>query len=85
MARATGKKSAAAKFPHRVDAPIPSSGLVRQLTDMLDWCRFHVAADAWAEHGHSERRKGEASLFLARFYFMNEADAEAFKKRWVTP
>ncbi len=46
---------------------------------MLDWCCLHVPADAWAEHGHSERtRKGEASQFVARLYFANEADAETF-------
>jgi hypothetical protein len=26
---------------------------------MLDWCGENVAAGIWAEHGHSERRKGE--------------------------
>jgi len=51
--------------------------------EMHDWCCEHVAAGAWAQHGHSERRKGEAAIDYARFYFMDEADAEAFRRRWM--
>ena len=42
-----------------------------------------MAAGTWAHHGHQERRKGERPLDFARWYFANEADAEAFRKRWV--
>jgi hypothetical protein len=77
MARAIERK-----FPHRVDVPIPGSSLGR-LSDMLDWCRFHVAAAEWAEHSRGNHRKGDASQYVARFYFANEADAEAFRKLWA--
>jgi hypothetical protein len=78
MARAIERK-----FPHRVDVPIPGSSLGR-LSDMLDWCRFHVAAAVWAEHRRDNRRKGDASQYVARFYFTNEADAEALRKLSAT-
>ena len=71
------------RFPYRVDIPVPGSGGWRQLTHMHEWCRENVAASAWDQHGHSERRKGEAPIDYARFYFMDEADAEAFRRRWL--
>jgi hypothetical protein len=86
MARATdrnaGKKAAEAKYPHRVDVPVPGSGLGNRLTEMLEWCGANVAAGMWSQHGHSERRKGEWPRDFARFYFSTEADAAAFKKQW---
>jgi hypothetical protein len=86
MARSTDrtvfKRDAERRFPHRIDIPVPGSGLGRRLTDMLDWCREHVVADDWAQHGHGERRKGEAPVDFARFYFMNHVDADAFRSRW---
>jgi hypothetical protein len=89
MARATDrnvfKRDADRRFQHRVDIPVPGGGLGRRLTDMLDWCRSHVAVDAWAEHGHSEKRKGEAALYFSRFYFASESDAETFRKLWAAP
>ncbi len=72
------------RFPHRVDVPVPGSGLGRRLTDMLNWCRENAPPGAWAQHHHSERRKGEAPTDFARFYFANEADAEAFRREWGT-
>jgi hypothetical protein len=81
--RTTFKREAVRRFPHRVDIPVPGSGLGRRLTDMLDWCRSHVADGAWTEQGHSEERKGEASLHVARFYFATKADAETFRKLWA--
>ena len=53
------------------------------LTDMLDWCRENVPAATWAHHHHSEPRKGEAPADFARFYFLYEAVAEAFRRRWI--
>ena len=50
---------------------------------MHQWCRENVAAGAWAEHGHQVRRKGERPIDFARWYFANEADAEAFRRQWV--
>jgi hypothetical protein len=81
--RNTFKRKAERIFPHRVDIPVPGTGLGHRLTDMLDWCRTHLLADAWAEHGHSEKRKGEAALFFARFYFANGAVVVTFRKVWA--
>jgi len=69
--------------PHHFDVPVSGGGLGRRLTEMLDWCRENVLAGTWAQHHHSERRKGEAPADFARFYFMDEADAEVFRRRWV--
>jgi hypothetical protein len=82
--RDTFKREAERTLPHRVDIPVPGGGLGRRLTDLLDWCRSHIAADTWAEHGHSEKRKGVATLYFSRFYFASEADAEMFRKLWAT-
>ncbi len=80
--RNASKKAAERRFPHCVDVPIPGSGLGRRLIDMLDWCGENVPADTWAQHHHSERRTGETPRDFARFYFVSEADTEAFRGRW---
>jgi hypothetical protein len=50
---------------------------------MLMWCRQNIGAGMWAQHGHFERPKVHAMPAVsARFYFANETDAEAFRKRW---
>jgi len=78
-----GRRAAERRFPHRVDVPVPGGGLGRRLTEMLEWCRENVAAGAWDHHGRSERRKGEAPADFARFYFLTEADAEAFRREFA--
>jgi hypothetical protein len=77
------QREAERKFPIKVDIPVPPGGLGRRLTDMLDWCHANVAADAWAQHGHQERRKGERRSDFSRWYFLSDTDAETFKNRWV--
>ena len=77
------QKAAEAKFPIRIDVPVPPDGFGRRLPEMYAWCRENVAAGQWAEHSHQVRRKGARPLDFARWYFANEADAEAFRKRWV--
>jgi hypothetical protein len=77
------QKGAEAKFPHRVDVPIPSGGLGNCLTEMMMWCRQNVPAGAWAQHGHSEGNKRNRPADFARFYFATEADAEIFRRQWV--
>ena len=77
------RKAAEAKFPIKIDIPVPENGFGRRLTEMHQWCRENVAAGAWAEHGHQVRRKGERPIDFARWYFANEADAEAFRRQWV--
>jgi hypothetical protein len=79
------QKDAEAKFPHRVDVPIPVGGLGNRLTDMMTWCRQHVPVGVWAQHGHSEGNNRNRPIDFARWYFLNKADAEAFRKRWAAP
>jgi len=78
-------KAAENKFPHRVDIPVPIGGLGNRLTEMLMWCRANVAAGAWEQHRHSEGPKKARVMpaVSARFHFLNEADAEAFRKLWA--
>ena len=72
------QKAAEAKFPIKIDIPVPP-----RLPEMYAWCRENVAAGQWAEHSHQVRRKGERPLDFARWYFANEADAEAFRLQWA--
>jgi hypothetical protein len=76
------QNDAEAKFPCRLDVPVPGSGLGHRLTDMHAWRRVNVARGEWAEHSHAERRKGEKRGDFARFYFMCESDTEAFRRAW---
>lgn len=78
------QKNAEAKFQHRIDVPIPVGGLGNRLTEMMTWCRQNVAAGAWTQHGRSEGHKRNRLADVARFYFTTEADAEAFRRRWMT-
>jgi len=81
--RNTFKREAERTLPHRVDIPVPEGGLGRRLNEMQAWCRAHVAPGAWADHGHSEKRKGDAPAYFAWFYFAKETDAGAFRKLWA--
>ena len=73
------------KFPYRIDIPIPVGGLGTRLTEMLMWCRRNTPAGTWAQHGHGGRSgSGGTPAVSARFYFANEADAEAFRRQWMT-
>jgi hypothetical protein len=77
------RRAAESKFPHRIDIPVPIGSLGNRLTEMLMWCRLNVAAGTWAQHGHSERPNARAMPAVsARFYFADEAAAQAFRKRW---
>ena len=71
------------RFPHKVDSPIPTAGLGRRLADMLAWCRDNLDGAEWDQHVRKEREAGETLVDLARFYFANPADAEAFRRRWL--
>ena len=77
------KREAEKRFTHKVDVPVPTEGLGAQLNDMLGWCEQH--AGEWAYHGHSEAGElGEPRRDFARFYFMREEEAEAFRGLWST-
>jgi hypothetical protein len=81
--RATFKREAERTFPIKVDVRVPGYGEPWPFAEMLAWCHEHIAKGAWDQHGHSERRKGDAPLDFARFYFLNEADAAAFDRQWL--
>jgi hypothetical protein len=77
------RRAAEAKFPHRIDIPVPIGGFGNRLTEMLMWCRQNIAAGMWTQHGHFERLTARAvPAVSARFYFASEADAETFRKLW---
>jgi hypothetical protein len=79
------RRAAEARFPHRIDIPVPIGGLGNRLTEMLMWCRQNIGAGMWAQHGHFERLMPRATPAVsARFYFASEADAETFRKLWVS-
>jgi hypothetical protein len=80
--RNASRKAAERRFPHRIDVSVPGSGLGNRLTEMLAWCRENVPAGTWVHHHHRERRKGDPPADFARFYFLYEAVAEAFRRRW---
>jgi hypothetical protein len=80
------KKDAEAKFPIKIDMPVPAGGESWPFAEMLAWCHANVAAGAWAQHGHMDKKRRDdhgIPIGFARWYFMSEADAEAFKKRWA--
>jgi hypothetical protein len=82
-ARHPFKDEAERRFPHKVDVPVPPTGLGRDLTAMLEWCRARAPQPAWAYHGHTSRpSKRAAPVHCARWYFLEEVDAEAFRQRW---
>ena len=65
------------KFPHKVDVSIPSTGIGSQLIALIGWCRKHIAADDWDCHTLPEPQRDKTAAQHARFYFLNEAAAEA--------
>lgn len=70
------KHEAESTYPFRVDIEVPERGLGQRFNTMHEWCREH--AGAWAQHGHMERRKGQAPKDFARFYFATRDTAAAF-------
>jgi hypothetical protein len=71
------------KFPHNVDVAIPATGIGRDLTTLIGWCREHIPADDWDCHTHPKSQSDKTAAQRLRFYFVNEADAEALRRRWV--
>lgn len=77
------KDEAERRFPYRVDVPVVRDS---DLAAMLEWCCERVPGPRWACHGHDARvPKGEAPAHCTRWYFLEEADAEAFRRRWAEP
>jgi len=52
---------------------------------MHNRCHDHVDAGTWEEHAHRDERCDERGtrIDFARFYFRDEADADAFRREWV--
>ena len=78
------KLAAERRFLHRVDIAVPQGGLGGALNAMLAWCRDNIHADQWAHHHHSEKQPGQIPQDCARFYFLNEEDAELFRWKWAS-
>ena len=80
-----GRRAAARNFPHHVDIPVPRTGLGMRLTEMQNWCFDHVEAGKWEEHAHSDERRDSDGIRIdfCRFYFMDETDAERFRRKWL--
>lgn len=73
------------EFPYKIDIPVPPTGLGRDLTEMLEWCRERVPQLGWAYHGHTRRlSKGASPIHYTRRYFIDEEDAEAFRQAWLS-
>jgi hypothetical protein len=82
-ARHPFKDEAERRFPYKVDIPVPELGLGRDLTAMLEWCRERVPRPGY---GHTARpSKHKPPVHCARWYFIEEADAEAFRQAWLRP
>jgi hypothetical protein len=43
--RTTFQREAERRYPYRVDIPVASGGFGRQLAELHDWCRAHVALE----------------------------------------
>jgi hypothetical protein len=83
--RTTYQREAERRFPYRVDIPIAAGGFGRQLTELHEWCRTHVSAGQWEQHGFADKACRDdrgVALEFTRWYFMTAADAEAFRRRW---
>lgn len=83
--RTRSQRDAERRFPYRVDIPVSTSGFGRQLTELHDWCRAHIPAGQWDQHGFQDKARRDdrgVALEFTRWYFMTAVDAEAFKRRW---
>src|SRR5262249_44932153 len=82
-----GRLAAERQYPHKVDVIVPGGGLGNRLTRMMEWCRAHVTpAELWDSHGVRDWKLRDENGFprdLARFYFMDQADAEVFRRVWL--
>jgi hypothetical protein len=90
MSRATdrsrARRDAELRFPFKVDVRVPTYGETWPFVEMVTWCRDNVPSGAWEEHSFMDKnRRDERGIPLdfARFYFMREADAAAFKQQWA--
>ena len=71
------------RFRFRVDIRVPPHGLGQRLNEMHHWCGARLPMQAWASHGRSERVPGQVPVDYSRFYFDDEAAADAFRREWL--
>ena len=76
------KREAEALCQFRVNVPLSPELLSARLSEMVEWCSANVEPDQWAHYSHVEKSRGEPPRDYARFYFMTEADADLFWRRW---
>jgi hypothetical protein len=80
------RNTAEGRFPYKLDVHVPEANVRRRLKDMLDWCRKNTTAQ-WTHHVVVNRERRDVlgvPLDFVRFYFMEESDAEAFRRAWPT-
>jgi hypothetical protein len=83
--RNRSRKDAEARFPIKIDVPVPAYGEPWPFAEMLEWCNANGAAGAWAQHGFMDKKRRDERgipIDVTRWYFANEADAKAFRRRW---
>jgi hypothetical protein len=54
----------------------------------VQWCRDNVAAGAWQQREFVDKARRDEQgvpIDFTRWYFLNEADAEVFSRRWAAP
>jgi hypothetical protein len=82
-----GRLAAERQYPHRIDVPVPGTCMGDRLARMMESCRQNVSTvGLWDSHGVRDWRHRDENGFprdLARFYFMDEVDAEAFRRAWL--
>jgi hypothetical protein len=79
------RKDAESRFPIKIDIAV-AYGQPWPYADMLAWCFENVPARQWEQHGYmnwNRRDDSGAPMDFSRWYFMSDADAEAFRKRWM--
>ena len=50
---------------------------------MYEWCREHTTAGTWEHHAFTDPKRLDdrgIPIDFARFYFLNETDAKAFRR-----
>lgn len=80
------RTGAEARLPNKVDAPVPAYGQPWPFAKMPAWCHANVAAGAWAQHGFVDKKcRDERGIPIdfTRWYFISEADAGVFNRRWL--
>jgi hypothetical protein len=80
------RKTAEARFPYKLDVRVPGASIGRRFKDMVDWCRKNTAGN-WTHHGLVDKDRRDSlgvPVDFVRFYFMEESDAEAFRRAWPT-